>query len=528
MERLKIKIKSVNIFIITFLMFLYYYNSSADFIDYQDYIENWKNYNEKDLRDKQTEEINKSIKYNLNKELKSLEEKLNNELFTNKIKNFISKISFNQSKLAKVDKVLIELEEKIEKYSYEQYEKLKIVKLKIDYIRKNIQKEDLKFKTLNIDKIDNPITFHIKTPENVKSLYYTSYSAGSKNKIDSLIYFAKNTEINSVIIDIKEVDWYTAFDMSDFKFDNIKPKTNNKIEDIKKLIEELHKENIYVIWRIVVFKDNLLSNNRVDLSVKNLDKKTAWWDYKWHHYLDPSSKEVWDYNANIASASYELWFDEINFDYVRFPTDWYISKTYYTFSNDLINSDSKYWKIMALNNFSSYITTKLKEKHPDIKLSADVFWLVTNGDMQTIGQKLESFLLYFDYVCPMTYPSHYAVWYLWFSVPDNHPYDILKDAMKNAIYKINNLNTEIELAKNEQRNIKLEEWFEIKGYNYEKIDKTKIRPWIQWFNCTWCKWYTAYNRTKFRYQIQAIEDSWLNSWFVWSSSSSYYLNRYNK
>jgi hypothetical protein len=85
----------------------------------------------------------------------------------------------------------------------------------------------------------------------------------------------KNSEINSVVIDIKEVDGKVAFDMSDFKFGSIKPSSNNIIKDPKKLIEELHQKGIYVIGRLVVFKDKILAEKRPDLAIKTLDKKTV-------------------------------------------------------------------------------------------------------------------------------------------------------------------------------------------------------------------------------------------------------------
>ena len=101
-------------------------------------------------------------------------------------------------------------------------------------------------------------------------------------------------------------------------------------------------------------------------------------------------------------------FDEINFDYVRFPTDGYISQTYYPHAQSVLSEYPTWGKMKAMDEFSYYITSKLKEKHPNIVLSADIFGLVTNTPLFQIGQNLESYILYFDYVAPMIYPSHYA------------------------------------------------------------------------------------------------------------------------
>ncbi|QFR39581.1 hypothetical protein A9Q91_05160 [Candidatus Gracilibacteria bacterium 28_42_T64] len=378
------------------------------------------------------------------------------------------------------------------------------------------------------EPIKKPI--HIKTPDAVKSVYVTAPSANSEKKLNTLLNLVKTKEVNSVTIDVKTVSGYVSFEMPNDKFGNIKPTSNNQIKDIKKLIETLHENNVYIIGRVVLFKDKLLAEKRSDLAIKWTDQKTVWYDYKGKKYLDPYSKEVWDYNAEIANHIYELGFDEINFDYVRFPSDGRVSQTYYPFSGTIQAQNGKWGKIMVLDKFSNYFTTKLREESPGIVLSADVFGLVTNTDLFQIGQNLESFLLYFDYVGPMVYASHYGKGYLGFTAPDNHPYEVIKDALKHTNDRIDLLNTEIELAKTENRKVKIKGIFDAEKdlEALKPIKKTKIRAWLQGFSCTRCKGYVPYTRTKFRQQIKAIEDSGLNSWWVWNSRSNYYFDWYDK
>jgi hypothetical protein len=121
-----------------------------------------------------------------------------------------------------------------------------------------------------------------------------------------LLNFVKNSEINSVTIDIKEVDGYVAFDMSGYEFSTIIPVSNNRIKDVRALIEKLHENGIYVIGRVVVFKDKLLAETRPDLAIKWPDRKNVWYDYKGNKYLDAYSKEVWDYTVEISKAAYDL------------------------------------------------------------------------------------------------------------------------------------------------------------------------------------------------------------------------------
>jgi len=413
-------------------------------------------------------------------------------------------------------------------------------KLELEKFAKEKQLADLEKKRLAKIEEDKKIAelkrieeekknLHIKTPDYVKSLYFTAYAIWNKARYNNLLNIAKNTWVNSVTIDIKTVTGYTSFDFDHSKFWKIKPTSDWRITKIKEKIKELHKKWIYVVWRIVVFKDNLLTRKRTDLAYKwTYNKNLVWNDYSGNKYLDASSKEVWDYNAELASQAYEMWFDEINFDYVRFPSDWKISKIYAPFSKDILAKNWRLWKIKVLDNFSTYFTKKLRDKHPDIILSADVFGLVTRWDMNWIGQNLESFLLNFDFVWPMTYPSHYWAGTLGFRNPDNHPYEIIKMSIKESNIQINRLNKEIELAKKENRKIKLNNGLQVSidTKNVKVISNKKIRLWLQGFTCTRCKWATAYNSYKFKWQTKAISDMWLKSYWVWNSGSRYYQSRY--
>lgn len=449
--------------------------------------------------------------------------------YIDKIDYLLNVKGFDIVFLKDFDTRLVKSSEKIKDYNSSRALELKIV---LEYFRLRIWRQIDKIEENQLkeqEKLEKEK--RRKLSEKVKSVYYTTYSATSKKKIDYLIELAKNKEINSVTIDIKNVNWYVAFDMSDYSFDKIKPVSNDLIKNPKDLVKKLHDNWIYVIARVVVFKDKSLSERRPDLAIKwTTDYKTVWSDYKWNKYLDPYSKEVWNYNANIASAAYKVWFDEINFDYVRFPTDWYISKTYYPFAREILNKDYKYWKIKVIDKFSYYITSKLRKENPGIILSADVFWLVTKNDLLQIGQNLESFLLNFDFVWPMIYPSHYWANFLWFKQPDNYPYEVFIDALKKSKEKIDKLNQEIKLSKIEERKIKINSYLtsDVDNTKLEEIKITKIRSWLQWFSCTRCVWATPYNRVKFRKQITALEEYGINSWWVWSSSSRYYYDRYNK
>ena len=130
----------------------------------------------------------------------------------------------------------------------------------------------------------------------------------------------------------------------------------------------------------------------------------------------------------------------------------------------------------------------------------------------------------------MIYPSHYWPGNYWLDRPDDYPYEVFTNSLANAKSKIDNLNIEIKNAKLENRKINILNKFNSKKdiQSVKNIEINKIRPWIQWFSCLWCKDYIPYGRTKFRKQISGIEDSWIKSWWVWNSASNYYLDWYDR
>ena len=141
----------------------------------------------------------------------------------------------------------------------------------------------------------------------------------------------------------------------------------------------------------------------------------------------------------------------------------------------------------------------------------------------------ESFVLNFDYVAPMIYPSHYGVGYLWYQVPDNAPYEIFYDSMQTAKDKIDILNSNIDTVKSGTGQLLIQWVFEtnIQTSQLQTVDYNKIRPWLQGFTCTWCTWATSYDAQKFNKQISAIEDLWFTSgWYVWNASANYYKTWY--
>lgn len=327
---------------------------------------------------------------------------------------------------------------------------------------------------------------HINTPSRVKAIYMTNWVAGNKRLRNPLIKMADETEINSIVIDIKDYTGRIAFEVSDPLL-KAYGAYENRIPDVKELIEELHNKNIYVIGRISVFQDHYMVGKRPELAVKRKSDGAVWKDFKGISWLDAGSKDVWDYIVALAKESYLVGFDELNFDYIRFPSDGNMKDIYYPWSNNRPKTE-------VLKEFFSYLRDKLDNL--GAPLSADLFGMTTtNTDDLNIGQNLESALEYFDYVAPMVYPSHYPADFNGFPNPANEPYKMVKFAMSSAVGRAIKAST----------------------------TPSKLRPWLQDFNLG-----ATYTASMVRAQIQATYDTGLDSWMLWNASNRYTISALDK
>jgi hypothetical protein len=320
---------------------------------------------------------------------------------------------------------------------------------------------------------------HLATPEPVKAIYMTSWVAGTLRLRDGLINFIDNSEINSVVIDVKDYTGRISFEAQDKDLQKIGA-SEKRIADVRAMIKELHSKNIYVIARISVFQDLYFGKQRPDLAVLT---KTGeiWRDRKGISWLDPCSKEVWDYTIAIAHETEKAGFDELNFDYIRFPSDGDMKNIAYKYCEA---TDSK---SESLRKFFEYLSENLTDT--GVPLSADLFGMVTvNTDDLNIGQVLEKAAPYFDYIAPMVYPSHYPTGFNGLKNPAAKPYEVIFQAMKVASNRL--------IAASSTPH--------------------KLRPWIQDFDLG-----AEYTAEMVNLEKKAIYDAGLTSWMAWDASNSY-------
>lgn len=316
--------------------------------------------------------------------------------------------------------------------------------------------------------------------QTVKGLYLTAYSAGSSGKLDSIIRLIDETELNAVVVDIKDYSGYILFDtkVSLAKQMNL---VDNRYPSLTSTIKKLHDHGIYVIARQTVFQDPILAKAKPEWSVKS---KTGglWRDYKGISWVDPTRKEIWEYNTAIAKDAISYGFDEINFDYVRFPSDGKISDMVYSGSENSTNTK----KYRTMQKFYNYLSDQLKNEPAWISLDMFGFVMDKSGeDDMNIGQRLEDGIAAADYVCPMMYPSHYPAGYLGLKNPANSPGVVLGHGLK------------------------------ISSPRFEGA-RAELRPWIQAFNLG-----AVYDADMIRTQIDEVEKYTSAGWLLWNAANRY-------
>ena len=245
----------------------------------------------------------------------------------------------------------------------------------------------------------------------VRALYLSIDNLSNKKKIDSMERIFSDTDANAVVID--------------FKIDAVAPE---KI--INGLVERFKKSNAYLIARISVMQDSRFARRNPHLALHRPDG-ALWWSGRkeWRRYwVDPTSPEVLAYTIDVAKRAIDSGFDEINFDYIRFPTDGDLKAIVYPLYNQKTATKSE-----VMNHFFSKLTSTLKTYRPNIKLSVDLFGeVVAFGHEKEIGQELFGAATYFDIISPMAYPSHYRCGEFGLKDPTAHPYLVYKKTLASA------------------------------------------------------------------------------------------------
>ncbi len=346
------------------------------------------------------------------------------------------------------------------------------------------------------------VVTHVQPPEAVKSIYMSQCVAGTPSFRDKLITVADTTEINAIVIDIKDYSGRVGYVTDNPTLKDAVSDTC-RAPDIVQLIDRLHQKNIYVIGRITVFQDPYMSKIHPERAVRKFSDGGVWKDGKGLSFIDVGSRDHWNYIVELSKESYKMGFDELNYDYIRFPSDGNMEDADYTLSVDKGKT-----KPQAVEEFFTYLQQQVKPT--GVMMSADLFGMTTTStDDLGIGQVLERALPHFDYVAPMVYPSHYPPQFNGWADPNKFPYDLIKYVMTSAVERANALDRAAYAQSIGTTTPAL-------VAKYTPTTYKKLRPWLQDFD-----YGGNYDIPEVKAQIKATYDVGLNSWMLWAPSNIY-------
>lgn len=329
-------------------------------------------------------------------------------------------------------------------------------------------------------KSDNNSTLIKLEPLVVKALYLSFWRASNNSKnLKHLLKIIEKTEVNTIVVDVKNeygsTSYKTSFNQAN-SYGAHKDRTNRNIQ---KFMDLMKSKNIYTIARIVTFKDELQAVNNPDYAIKKADG-TIWRNHDNMAWVDPFDKRAHKYTISVAEEAAKVGFDEINFDYIRFPAKAGLI---------LSKKNTQENRLKAIDDFLDLAQKRLRKY--GVFISVDTYGNICwSKDDNNIGQTVTSLAAHADYLAPMLYPSGFASGSFYFKYPAQHPHAVIYRSIKN----IENI-----------------------------IDTKRVRPWLQHF-----KDYTSlkkeYKKFEVQEQIRATKDTDTNGWMMWSPSSRYFLN----
>lgn len=333
----------------------------------------------------------------------------------------------------------------------------------------------------------------------VKALYITAAVASSSKAVDEYIDLIERTELNAIVIDIKSD---LRDDLGTVYYDTQVPLakelglSNGRI-DMRALVQKLKAKGIYTVARVQLFShDNALSDARPEWSIHLRETGEVYADYPGpgirYAYLDPTNKNVWDYNIQLGVEAALMGFDEINYDYIRFP-DWYDELP--TYAKTLVFSEPIDPEKNPDRMFE-VLTEFMEQAHRAVngagaKMSIDVFGRVVLGPSLTIAQDIKRMGKYTDYIAPMPYPSLWWPGAFGLDSPVEQPFAVIDAATKDGVEQI-------------------------------RSEYARLRPWLQDHTDPWAYKVVEYGAPEVRAQIDAAEQySEIGGWMLYDSSNAY-------
>jgi hypothetical protein len=332
------------------------------------------------------------------------------------------------------------------------------------------------------DSIEKARIVHMARPDILRGLYVNRWAALGQ-KMWQLIDLAKKSEVNALVIDVKDDRGFVLYKSRVPLAIEIGADTNSAMthKRLRAILDSMTAHRIFPIARIVVAKDPLLASKKLEWAIKRRDNLQPWLDKNGKPWLDPHQREVWQYAADLAKEAYDLGFSEVQFDYVRFPDEKrLISESTYPLANGRVRAQ-------VIREQLGFVRSYLKPT--GMPVTIDVFGLTaTDTTDMGIGQRWEMFVDQADVVLPMVYPSHFAPGTYKLGNPNAHPYATIDHAMKDVIRRTANV-----------------------------PNAAKIVPWYQDFTLGPPHYYAE----QVRAQKKAGYDNGFQSWILWNPGSRY-------
>lgn len=362
----------------------------------------------------------------------------------------------------------------------------------------------------------------VQTP--LRVAYINAWTVASELRQKQLLSFVQKSEINALVIDVKDCSGCVSFETEDPEIERLRIEPA-PCKNLKAFVDLLHQKGVYVIARMVAFQDPAYAKHHPTEAIQS-QKGGIWLDYRGFPYIDPASKRFWGYIARLAKACKTVGFDEINFDYLRFPTDGRLKEMVFPHAASIMKKwPQKQWvyfynpadrpngtdpaavaqqqercvqveitpKATLITHFYQFLYEEVRKKL-DMPISADLFGMVLTARTDlNIGQVLEMALPYFDYIGPMIYPSHYPKGFRNLVQPAAQPYEVVVHVLQEGVRRLQAIGQ----------------------------SPHKLRPWLQDFHLG-----ARYEADKVQAQKKGVYDAGLHSWFVWNPSSRYALEKY--
>lgn len=410
----------------------------------------------------------------------------------------------------------------------------------------------------------------------VKGIYVSGPMAGTAG-MDNLIALVDRTELNALVIDVKNDDGYLTCELDVPLAEQIGSE-KHYIKDLPALVQTCKEKNIYLIARVVAFKDPILAEKMPEWSLHNSDG-SIFRDKSGLAWVNPYRKEVWEYLASVGEAAIKAGFDEVQYDYVRFSTDSRMKQV------DFGDSTKGRTKTEAISGFTLYASERIHAAGGWI--SADVYGVVIDSeeDQQIVGQNYVEMSRSLDAISPMIYPSHYGPYNYQIPVPDAQPYDTVLAAMQASKMVLAGLDPKTgkkpasaDVSGNDAVDAAITGGEAVSGNNAadaaadsqstsgttavsgndaaqdaedaqvadgaqaaedaaaktfalskEEIAQLNpttgvqatVRPWLQDFTATWVKGHISYGPEEIRAQIQAVYDAGYEEWILWNAANRY-------